>query len=579
MVMVKTAGTDAAHESDVKAGAVFAGRYRIVRPLGEGDRKRTYLAEDTVLGRKVALALIKEAAEGAPSGAMQEWRALAQTGNNENIVTLHDRGSAEGIDYLVFDYLAGGTLREYFRKRADRDRPFSADEVMKLGRQLARALSHVHKHGLIHRDVAPENVWLDERTEARLGDFDSVIDRDAPQDDAQPVTTEEYAAPEQAAGGHVDERSDLYSLGAVLYEAATYQRPTRTGDSETARSLAALRPDLPRKLTAVICRLLAELPGNRPASAEEILDALKPARGPLGSDEAWTHTLPFPLASVLWHYLAEPQAADQVSYLLKFFEGLAQFAATVQLSACLADRAFFDAHKSAWFGADRAGRSLDLQRATFGTWVELSERLAATGRQMLADYGDEADFYLRLFSASDTGLIEALNNRDLDRILRHARQRRNDWSGHGGVVGPRQQAERLKDLEELLARTRRLFGWSFETWTLLRPGPMTLAHGEFDITATILTGTNAAFRKKHLQLSYPLDAESLYLLNDGSSQALALVPLIRFIPDSNTGEDACYFYNRLEGEQVRWVSYHYCGEPERILSDADVVKCLSSLTP
>jgi hypothetical protein len=62
-------------------------------------------------------------------------------------------------------------------------------------------------------------------------------------------------------------------------------------------------------------------------------------------------------------------------------------------------------------------------------------------------------------------------------------------------------------------------------------------------------------------LSYPLDAESLYLLNDGSSQALALVPLIRFISDSNTGEDACYFYNRLEGEQVRWVSYHYCGEP------------------
>ena len=245
----------------------------------------------------------------------------------------------------------------------------------------------------------------------------------------------------------------------------------------------------------------------------------------------------------------------------------------------MADRAFFDAHKSAWFGADRAGRSLDLERATFGAWVELSERLAATGRQMLAGYGDEADFYLRLFSASDTGLIEALNNRDLDRILRHAWQRRNDWSGHGGVVGPRQQTERLKDLEELLARTRRLFGWSFETWTLLRPGPMTLAHGEFDVTATILTGTNAAFRKKHVQLSYPLDAESLYLLNDGSSQALALVPLIRFIPDSNTGEDACYFYNRLKGEQVRWVSYHYRGEPERILSDPDVVKCLSSLTP
>ena len=145
--MVKTAESDAAHESYVKAGAVFAGRYRIARPLGEGDRKRTYLAEDTVLGRKVALALIKEVVEGAPSGVMQEWRALAPTGNNENIVTLHDRGSAEGTDYLVFDYLAGGSLREYFRKRPDRDRPFSTDEVMKLGRQLARALPREFRGG------------------------------------------------------------------------------------------------------------------------------------------------------------------------------------------------------------------------------------------------------------------------------------------------------------------------------------------------------------------------------------------------------------------------------------------------
>ena len=132
--MAKITEANAAHESDVKDGTVFAGRYRIVRPLGEGDRKRTYLAEDTMLGRKVALALIKKPAEAASSGAIQEWRALAQTGNNENIVTLHDRGSAEGTDYLVFDYLSGGTLREYFSKRADRDRPFSAEEVMKLRR-------------------------------------------------------------------------------------------------------------------------------------------------------------------------------------------------------------------------------------------------------------------------------------------------------------------------------------------------------------------------------------------------------------------------------------------------------------
>ena len=88
---------------------------------------------------------------------MQEWRALAQTGNNENIALLYDRGTAEGTDYLVFDYLAGGTLREYFQEAGKRRGQgfLLTDEVLKLGRQLARALSHVHKHGLIHRDVAP----------------------------------------------------------------------------------------------------------------------------------------------------------------------------------------------------------------------------------------------------------------------------------------------------------------------------------------------------------------------------------------------------------------------------------------
>src|SRR5580658_3575276 len=195
-----------ASEAGVKIGAEFAGRYRILRPLGEGNRKRTYLAEDMVLGRKVALAVIKQTAECSPSPTVQEWQALAQTGNNDNIVTLYDRGTSDGTDYMVFVYLAGGTLRDQLRKRAEKGTPFSADEIMRLGRQVARALSHVHKNGLIHRDVAPANIWLDERGEARLGDFDSAIGRDTEQDcDARTATTEGYAAPEQIAGGRADE--------------------------------------------------------------------------------------------------------------------------------------------------------------------------------------------------------------------------------------------------------------------------------------------------------------------------------------------------------------------------------------
>jgi serine/threonine protein kinase len=568
-------------ESDVMIGSTVAKRYKLLGLLGEGDRKRTYLAQDTALNRKVALALIKGGDERGPSRTMQEWQALAQAGNNDNIVTLHDRGTSEGTDYMVFVYLAGGTLREHLKKRADKDTPFSADEIMRLGRQLARALSHLHKSGLIHRDVAPANVWLDERGEARLGDFDSAIGRDtAPDCEPWPVTTEGYAAPEQVAGGQATERSDLYSLGAVLYEAATFQRPPGTGATETAKSFATFRPDLPRKLGTIIRRLLELSPEGRPASAEEVVNALRPARNPLDSDEAWISTLPFPLASILWLYLAEPEPGAKVDFLLKFFEGLAQFAATVQLSACKSDPSVFDKYKADWFNADPEGHGLlDLRRATFGTWVELSKRLAATGRHMLADHAEEAERYLRLFSASDTELVEALTSKELNRILAHACNRRNQWSGHGGVAGPRQHSERLLELEKLLSQARSLFTWSFVTWTMLKPGTMTLSHGVFNLTAIDLTGTNAAFRKKQVKLSHPLDDGSLYILNDGSAQALALEPLIRIIPDHNTGEDACYFYNRLEGDKVRWVSYHYRGKPELMLPDPDVVKCLSSLTP
>jgi hypothetical protein len=534
-----------------------------------------------MLGRKVALAVIKQTAERSPSSTVQEWQALAQTGNNDNIVTLYDRGTSDGTDYMVFVYLAGGTLREQVRKRANKGTPFSADEIMRLGRQVARALSHVHKNGLIHRDVAPANIWLDERGEARLGDFDSAIGRDTEQDcDAQTVTTEGYAAPEQIPGGRADERSDLYALGAVLYEAATFQRPPGTGATETAKSFAALRPDLPRKLGTIIRRLLALPPEDRPTSAEEVVDALKPARNPLDSDEAWISTLPFPLASILWLYLAEPEPGAKVDFLLKFFEGLAQFAATVQLSAGKSDHAFFEENRADWFKAnsERHG-ALGLRLATFGTWVELSKRLAITGRHMLADHAEEAERYLRLFSAADTELVEALSSTELNEIFGHALNRRNKWTGHGGVSGPRQHGERLLELEKLLAQTRGLFSWSFVTWTMLKPCAMTLSQGVFNLITIDLTGTNAAFRKKQIKLSHPLDDGSLYLLNDGSLQALALEPLIRIIPDHNTGEDACYFYSRMNGDQVRWVSYHYRGEPELLLPDPDVTKCLSSLIP
>ncbi len=532
----------------VKVGAIFAGRYRISRFLGEGDRKRTYLADDTVFRRQVALALIKTIAANAdPEGTRREAEALAKAGTNENVVTLHDSGSVDGIEYLVFDYLRGGTLREYMAKRAERKKPLSVEEVMQLGRRLARALAHVHGLGLIHRDVAPGNVWLDELQLAHLGDFDSVVSRDAAlhaalHPEALPLTTEAYAAPEQLGGGSFDERSDLYC-----------------------------------SLRDTVCSLLAESPSERPASAEKVLDALEPSRVYRTADEglvSWADTLPFPLASILWHYEGEPDERVKVDYLLKFFEALAQFVATVLLSACITDRELFDASRSALF--DGGQRPLDLRRATFGAWVELAKRLARTLRLVLeAKRGEERS--CELFGTRDLELVEALTAEELASIFDHACDRRNSWTGHGGVAGQHVQRERLRVLDDLLVRTRAVLGWSFETWTLLKPGPMIRSGKIFDLTATILKGTNSAFRRQQLKLTEALDTARLYMLNDANLRALELVPFIRVIA-GNTGQNACYFYNRVEGAEVRWVSYHFHAAPELLLPDEDVIELLATLS-
>lgn len=584
--MIEVTATDTSAEPYLQQGMAFAGRYRIERLLGEGERKRTYLARDALLDdRRVALALVKpEAALADPAGTRREMAALSRAGTHDNIVTLYDCGTANGTDYIVAAYLPGGNLRDYIRRRRDSGNLPSAEEIMQCGRQLARALSHVHGQGLIHRDVAPANVWLDERHVAHLGDFDSAVHRDAP-DDAVAWSTkaDTYLAPEQRAGQQVDARSDLYSLGAVLFEVATGETPDRSTPARITERLAALRSDLPWRLRTTICRLLERSPDDRPRSADQVLEELARVRGTQPSRQdvlPWAQTLPFPLASILWHYVCDPEPAAKVDYLLRFFEALAHFTATVQLSACLSDRTFFDAHKASWFGGGAAGRGrrFDLHRASFGSWVELSKRLSVTGRRLLSAQGDDASRCLKLFTAADRALVEALTSENLTHILVEARDDRNAWSGHGGVADGRLLLERSQDLAQLLSRTRAVFGWSFEPWNLLKPGPMTLLHGVYEVTTALLTGPNPVFVKKQIGLSHPVDATRLYLLNEGNRNALELAPLIRVMAGGKTGQDACYLYSHLHTGQVRWVSYHFHAEPELVLPDTDVGELLATLT-
>lgn len=251
----------------------------------------------------------------------------------------------------------------------------------------------------------------------------------------------------------------------------------------------------------------------------------------------------------------------------------------VQLSAEMSDPEAFATRKIEWFGSGPRAkeRRFDLRRATFGSWIELDRRLASSGRAQLASDHETVVRYLSLFSASDSELAEVLTSPTLIHLLTKARDRRNIWSGHGGVAGSAIHQARLRELEMLLADTRAHLGWSFEPWTLFRPGPMVLHHGTYDVTATILTGTNPAFGRRQVTLAHPVDAGRLYLLREGSEQALQLVPLIKIMAGPKSGQDACYVYSQLVGHDVRWISYHHHAEPELSGPDEDVTAFLADL--
>ncbi|HUY51157.1 MAG TPA: protein kinase [Streptosporangiaceae bacterium] len=257
--------------TELETGEVFAGRYEVHRLLGEGDRKRTYLARDTKLDRSVAVSLVKpEAVASDPEGTEREARVLGRIGSHPNIVSLYDYeiDSEGSLQYIVFEYLSGGTLTAYLQ-HAGRQ---SLDDILRLGRQLSRGLSHLHGSGLIHRDVSPDNVWLDERHVAHLGDFDSVITA-ADADALRPITTGSFAAPEEHEGRSLDARTDLFSLGGVLYVVATGE--PRPGDLEVLRSR---RPDLPSAFADLVASLLSKSPDDRPPGAEDVLQRLDEIR-------------------------------------------------------------------------------------------------------------------------------------------------------------------------------------------------------------------------------------------------------------------------------------------------------------
>lgn len=248
----------------LEPGSVVADRYEIKSALGEGDRKRTYLAHDHHMDGLVALSLIIPGTAALdPQGTAREARVLRQMREHGNIVSIYEWGidNSSGSEYMVFEYLSGGTLQEHLATTG----PLPLDSLLKFGRQLCYGLSHLHSNGLIHRDISLANVWLDERLTAHLGDFDSAVYVDD-QENRRPLTTNSFASPEELHGGPLGIQSDLFSLGRILFALATAEL-----NSLQTADIRRLRPDIPTSFLDLVESLVANVPTDRPDSANAVL--------------------------------------------------------------------------------------------------------------------------------------------------------------------------------------------------------------------------------------------------------------------------------------------------------------------
>ena len=277
--------------TDMPEGTIVDARYKIVGRLGTGGMADVFLAEDQQLGRKLALKLLHSRfAEDA--GFVERFRREAQAAaglQHPNVVGVYDRGAYDGTYYIAMEYVPGRTLKQLVTEEGPLDPVRAIDLVC----EILKAVRFAHRRGVIHRDLKPHNVIVDESDHAKVTDFG--IARAGASDMTETgsiLGTAQYLSPEQAQGLAVSPSSDLYSVGVILYELLTGRVPF---DAEAAVTVAikhvseapvaprTLNPMIPPELEQITLWALNKNPVDRPADAEEFLRTLKHARAAITS--------------------------------------------------------------------------------------------------------------------------------------------------------------------------------------------------------------------------------------------------------------------------------------------------------
>lgn len=279
----------------INKGYLLGDRYRIVDTLGEGGMANVYLADDIILKRQVAVKIIRlDLQKDSQVLARFQREALATSElSHPNIVSVFDVGTDHGLPYMVMEYVKGPDLKDYIRENS----PIPLPQVIKIMDQILSAMELAHKHNVIHRDLKPQNILMDEKGNIKIADFGIAValNQSAITQTNSVLGSVHYMSPEQTRGGMVTKQSDIYSLGIILYEALTGHVPFN-GETPVAIALKHAEDDIPslrkqnkaipQALENVVLKATAKDPRDRYASVAEMKADLDSSLDPSRAGEA-----------------------------------------------------------------------------------------------------------------------------------------------------------------------------------------------------------------------------------------------------------------------------------------------------